>query len=134
MKSEKSATASTKGNAAIVGLVLLGAAGAIASVEGHDAESLAKAEQHAITVQGKFYCNTKALTSAERARHQELTDKLMSVRKETVETEKGYEFQFSPAEVRSVNWRSGLPRRASAARSSIFISTWNARAPCCVCD
>jgi len=82
-----------------VGLVLLGAAGAIASVEGHDAESLAKAEQHAITVQGKFYCNTKALTSAERARHQELTDKLMSVRKETVETEKGYEFQFSPAEV-----------------------------------
>ena len=99
MKSEKSATVSTKANAAIVGLVLLSAAGAIASVEGHEGKSLAKAEHPAITVQSKFYCNTKALTSAERTRHKELTDKLMSVRKETVETEKGYEFQFSPAEV-----------------------------------
>lgn len=47
----------------------------------------------------KFYCNTKALNAAERARHEALTKKLLAMRKETVETEKGYEFQFSPADV-----------------------------------
>ena len=50
-------------------------------------------------MQGKFYCNVKALQPAERARHHELTEKLISVRKEVVETEKGYEFQYSPTEV-----------------------------------
>jgi hypothetical protein len=52
-----------------------------------------------MTVQSKFYCNTKALTPAERTRHTQLTDKLMSIRKEVIETEKGYEFQYSPSEV-----------------------------------
>ena len=52
-----------------------------------------------ITVQGKFYCNIKALTTAERARHRELTEKLIRVRKEVVETEKGYEFQYGPADI-----------------------------------
>jgi len=47
----------------------------------------------------KFYCNTKALTSVERARHEALTKKLLAMRKETVETEKGYEFRYSPADV-----------------------------------
>src|SRR6266403_4867893 len=56
-------------------------------------------EKGAITVQGKFYCNSKALTTAERARHKELTEKLIRVRKEVVETEKGYEFQYGPADV-----------------------------------
>jgi len=56
-------------------------------------------EKGAITVQGKFYCNIKALTPAERARHRELTEKLIRVRKEVVETEKGYEFQYGPADV-----------------------------------
>src|SRR5438128_9257511 len=50
------------------------------------------------TKQG-FFCNTKALTSAERVRHEELTKKLLAVRKATVEMEKGYELQFSPADV-----------------------------------
>src|SRR4051812_16951208 len=48
---------------------------------------------------GKFFCNTKALPGAERVRHTQLTNKLMSVRKEVVETAKGYEFQYSPADV-----------------------------------
>ena len=48
---------------------------------------------------GKFYCNIKALTTAERARHKLLTEKLIRVRKEVVETEKGYEFQYGPADV-----------------------------------
>lgn len=56
-------------------------------------------EKEVITVHGKFYCNTRALTAAERARHKQMTDKLMSVRKEVVETEKGYEFRYNPSEV-----------------------------------
>jgi hypothetical protein len=58
-----------------------------------------RAERPMATVQSKFYCNSKALTLEERARHKQLTEKLMAARKETVETEKGYEFQFSPSDV-----------------------------------
>jgi hypothetical protein len=47
---------------------------------------------------GKFYCNTKALTPDERARHKQLSEKLMAARKEIVETANGYEFQFRPAD------------------------------------
>jgi hypothetical protein len=53
----------------------------------------------ATLTQNRIYCNTKALNPAERARHQHLTDKLISTRKEIVETEKGYEFQYSPATI-----------------------------------
>lgn len=60
---------------------------------------LVQPEKQVTTVRNKFYCNIKALTVEQRARHKSLTEKLMAVRKETVETEKGYEFQFSPAEV-----------------------------------
>src|SRR5712692_9172209 len=55
-----------------------------------------KTGEQVITVQGKFYCNIKALTPTERARHKVLSEKLMAARNETIETEKGYEFQFSP--------------------------------------
>jgi hypothetical protein len=58
-----------------------------------------EAERQVAAVQSKFYCNSKALTAEERARHKLLTDKLMSVRKEIVETEKGYEFQYRPGDV-----------------------------------
>ena len=47
----------------------------------------------------KFYCNTKALSAAERAHHMELTAKLLAKRTKVVESEKGYEFQYSPADV-----------------------------------
>src|ERR1700726_2355446 len=56
-------------------------------------------EKQIATTQSKFYCNTKALQPGERARHKQLTDKLTSIRKEVVETEKGYEFQYSPSDV-----------------------------------
>ena len=46
--------------------------------------------------QSKFYCNTKALNPTERARHKLLTDKLVAQRARIVETETGYEFQYSP--------------------------------------
>jgi hypothetical protein len=68
-------------------------------VAAHDSAIVASQEKGVVTVQGKFYCNIKALTPAERVRHHELTEKLISIRKEVVETEKGYEFQYSPAEV-----------------------------------
>jgi len=60
---------------------------------------LVQPEKQVTTVQSKFYCNTKALTAEERARHKSLTEKLMAVRKEIVETEKGYEFQYRPTDV-----------------------------------
>jgi hypothetical protein len=41
-----------------------------------------------------FVCNAKALDSAERAHHQQLTAKIISARNKIVETPKGYEFQF----------------------------------------
>jgi len=81
--------------AVAVGLATPAIAGAVAGgfaiAAGH--------EKGAITVQGKFYCNIKALTPTERARHKQLTEKLISIRKEVVETEKGYEFQYGPADV-----------------------------------
>jgi hypothetical protein len=46
-----------------------------------------------------FYCNTKALNPSERKQHQELTDKLVSVRRTILETERGYEFQYDPSQV-----------------------------------
>lgn len=52
-----------------------------------------------MTAQGKFYCNIKALNPSERRHHGDLTDKLIASRKNIVETEKGYEFQFTPANV-----------------------------------
>jgi len=60
---------------------------------------LVQPEKQVTTVQSKFYCNIKALTAEERARHKSLTEKLMAVRKEIVETEKGYEFQYRPTDV-----------------------------------
>ena len=48
---------------------------------------------------GKFYCNMKALNPAERALHQQLTEKLIAARKEIVEMPRGYEFQYRPSEV-----------------------------------
>jgi hypothetical protein len=57
------------------------------------------AKGQTVTSQSKFYCNGKALNTAERAHHQELTQKLLAARKESVETPAGYEFQFNPKTV-----------------------------------
>ena len=50
-----------------------------------------------MTTQSRFYCNMKALSHTERIKHLMLTGKLVMVRKEIVELENGYEFQFSPS-------------------------------------
>jgi hypothetical protein len=85
--------------AAAVGLASPAMGTATTSVAAGSSEIAASQEKGAIPVRGKFYCNIKALTPAERARHKQLTEKLVSVRKDVVETEKGYEFQYSPADV-----------------------------------
>ncbi len=71
---------------------------------------LVQPEKQVTTVQSKFYCNTKALTVEERARHKSLTEKLMAVRKEIVETEKGYEFQYRPRRKTGVSAVDGRRR------------------------
>ncbi|GAC1636585.1 MAG: hypothetical protein NVS9B14_15600 [Candidatus Acidiferrum sp.] len=61
-----------------------------------------------VVVEGSYYCNIKALTAAERARHEALTKKLLAKRRETIETEKGYEFQYTPEEVSVAELAEGV--------------------------
>jgi len=83
---------------AMLTLLLLG--GGFAKLPTRAATSKAGAkEKQVATTQSKFFCNTKALTAGERARHKELTEKLLAIRKANLETEKGYEFQFSPKDI-----------------------------------
>jgi hypothetical protein len=58
-------------------------------------------------MQGKFYCNTRALNPSARAHHKLLTTKLVAERTQIVETEKGYEFQYSASTVSLAELRIG---------------------------
>jgi hypothetical protein len=58
-----------------------------------------KSREQTMTTQSRFYCNMKALSHTDRIQHLMLTGKLIIVRKEIVELENGYEFQFSPSNV-----------------------------------
>jgi hypothetical protein len=80
-------------------LAALTMGGETASLGALDSARAAGQEKQIVTAQSKFYCNSKALRPEERARHKQLTDKLTSIRKEVIETEKGYEFQYSPSDV-----------------------------------
>jgi len=80
-------------------LAALTVGGETASFGALDSARAAEQEKQIAPTQSKFYCNTKALQPGERVRHKQLTDKLTSIRKEVVETEKGYEFQYSPSDV-----------------------------------
>jgi hypothetical protein len=73
--------------------------GAAMGLAAQNSAILVQPERQVETVQSKFYCNIKALTPEQRARHKQLSEKLMAARKEIVETDKGYEFQFSPGDV-----------------------------------
>jgi hypothetical protein len=57
--------------------------------------------KHAATIRvdGKFYCDSKALSAKERTRHKELTEKLLTARNAAIEMGNGYEFQYSPDKV-----------------------------------
>lgn len=99
MKTTKKSGTTNRLIAGAVGLAALGIAGETTRVAAHDTLIAPGQEKGTITAQGKFYCNIKALTPAERVHHHELTEKLISSRKEVVEIERGYEFQYSPSDV-----------------------------------
>ena len=84
--------------AAVATAILVLASGAV-RLRAQDAPVKTSKEGTTVTAQGKFYCNIKALTPAERARHKELGDKLNAAKNETIETPNGYEFQYSPKNV-----------------------------------
>jgi hypothetical protein len=90
-------TSTKKSGAAAAALALL-LSTASAAAAPPPAQSTSSAPS-ATTTQTKFYCNIKALTPDERARHQELTEKLIAARAAIVETDRGYEFQFTPAAI-----------------------------------
>jgi hypothetical protein len=82
---------------AALGLVM---AGAVADrVAAYESRRPTNEDHQSMTTGSKFFCNMKALLPAERTRHKQLTEKLISSRTEIVETEKGYEFLFSPSVV-----------------------------------
>ena len=59
----------------------------------------ARNQEKEVMMQSKFYCNTKALNRDERAHHRLLTDRLVAQRTQIIETDEGYEFQYSPSTV-----------------------------------
>jgi hypothetical protein len=83
---------------AVAGLAALLANGPLVQASPQETKTKEK-EKQVLTTQNKFYCNIKALNPAERERHKQLTDKLIAARREIVETEKGYEFQYGPSNV-----------------------------------
>jgi hypothetical protein len=100
MKNEKERIVkAVKKNTARVMLALLITGGGTIGLVAQNSAIVVRPEGQMATVQSKFYCNIKALTPEERARHKQLSEKLMATKKEIVETEKGYEFQYSPGDV-----------------------------------
>ena len=94
-KNKKQFGKASKTRAACAALALLIVGGEGAGLAAQGSPIVADSERRV----AKFYCNIKALNPAERARHKQLTEKLLAARKETLETEKGYEFQYGPGEI-----------------------------------
>jgi hypothetical protein len=82
-----------------VALSLLAAAGGAGPALAQNETGTKGTRSQQMATQGKFACNAKALSPAERAHHKQLSEKLLAARKATVEIEKGYEFQYSPSTV-----------------------------------
>jgi len=87
-----------KQRVAVAALAALLSSGALLQASPQETKTKEK-EKQVLTTQNKFYCKIKALNPVERQRHKQLTDKLIAARREIVETEKGYEFQYSPSNV-----------------------------------
>jgi len=79
-----------------VGMTLLFSAVGAKSAEAQTTAA-GSGEKPEISTGSKFYCNAKALGGEEREHHKKLTEKLITARNAIVETPRGYEFQFSPA-------------------------------------
>ena len=57
--------------------------------------------------QGKFYCNTKALTPTEREQHRQLTDKLIAMRKRSRKPKSDMNSSSVRQRLTLQNWRIG---------------------------
>ena len=117
--------------AAVAGLVVLLSSGALVQASPQETKAKEK-EKQVLATQNKFYCNIKALNPAERERHKQLTDKLIVARKEIMETEKGYEFQFSPSNVSIGELADWVAAEGKCCPFLIFILTSSTRATCSV--
>jgi hypothetical protein len=80
-------------------LALLMAGSGAVRMQAQDVPNKTNAGSQPMTTPSKFYCNRQALNPTERAHHKQLTDKLLAIRTNIVEWEKGYEFQFSPSTI-----------------------------------
>ena len=87
-----------KQRVAVAALAGLLSSGALLQASPQETKTKEK-EKQVLTTENKFYCNIKALNPVERQHHKQLTDKLIAAQREIVETEKGYEFQYSPSNV-----------------------------------
>jgi hypothetical protein len=85
--------------AAAGAMALLMASGGPTALATQGSAIIVRPQKQETTMQSKFYCNIKALSPDERVRHDKLNQKLLAARKEVIETAKGYELQFRPAEV-----------------------------------
>ena len=94
--------ATRKGTAAGVALTVVMMTSGAGRAAGQ-AQSASSGDREQSAEVNKFYCNIKALSPVERAHHQEVTEKLIKVRTQVVETPKGYEFQYSPSSVSIVD-------------------------------
>jgi hypothetical protein len=81
------------------GLALLMLAGVAKGTPLPPSNASYQTARRTMATETKFYCNLKALNPAERASHKQLTEKLIAVRTQLVEMDRGYEFQFSPSTV-----------------------------------
>jgi hypothetical protein len=98
MSTSKTQTAVWKRTAGAVIFALLILAAVVAQTGRSGTFALTSREQP-MTTQSKFYCNMKALSHIERAKHMLLTGKLIMARKDIVEMENGYEFRFGSSNV-----------------------------------
>lgn len=89
----------SKRSAARAAMTLWIAGGTAAGLLAQGSVITVRPDMKTTTRQSKFYCNVKALTPEERARHKQLGDRLAAERRKIVETAKGYEFQFRPKTV-----------------------------------
>ena len=90
----------TSGKKAGIGVVaVLSVAGVGAASMTMSGKTQENAQASVVVVEGRYFCNVKALNLEERKRHEELTSKLLAKHREVVETDKGYEFQYTPEDV-----------------------------------
>jgi len=92
----KNGTPGKKARITAVAMLSVASVGAASGMRGKRQEN---AHGGVVVVEERYFCNVKALNADERKRHEELTRKLLAKRRDVVETEKGYEFQYRPEDV-----------------------------------